>query len=72
MTAMPRQLTVEEWDEHYEVLMNAGNTEPAYGGRLSRHMADGDLRLARLKFDSSPAALDLWNFLLTEEDRLLR
>jgi benzoyl-CoA reductase/2-hydroxyglutaryl-CoA dehydratase subunit BcrC/BadD/HgdB len=30
----------------------------------------GDLRLRRLAFDDSAAALRLWNFLLTEEDRL--
>jgi benzoyl-CoA reductase/2-hydroxyglutaryl-CoA dehydratase subunit BcrC/BadD/HgdB len=33
---------------------------------------DGDRRLIKLKFDNSPAALRLWNFLLTEEDRLLQ
>jgi hypothetical protein len=37
---------------------------------LGRHLADGDLRLRSLLFDNSPAALRLWNFLLTEEDRL--
>jgi benzoyl-CoA reductase/2-hydroxyglutaryl-CoA dehydratase subunit BcrC/BadD/HgdB len=31
---------------------------------------DGDTRLLKLRFDNSPAALRLWNFLLTEEDRL--
>jgi hypothetical protein len=29
-----------------------------------------DTRLLKLRFDDSPAALRLWNFLLTEEDRL--
>ena len=33
-------------------------------------MDDGDFRLQNLLFDSSPAALRLWNFLLTEEARL--
>ena len=64
------QLTLNEWDSHYESLKTKGLEEPAYGGPLSRHVAQGDLRLTRLRFDSSPAALNLWNFLLTEEDRL--
>jgi benzoyl-CoA reductase/2-hydroxyglutaryl-CoA dehydratase subunit BcrC/BadD/HgdB len=64
------QLTLNEWDAHYANLKKHGLVEPAYGGPLSRHVADGDLRLKRLSFDSSPAALDLWNFLLTEEERL--
>jgi benzoyl-CoA reductase/2-hydroxyglutaryl-CoA dehydratase subunit BcrC/BadD/HgdB len=51
-------------------LREAGLCEPAYGGPLRRHVADGDRRLLRLRFDDSPAALRLWNFLLTEEDRL--
>jgi hypothetical protein len=33
-------------------------------------VADGDRRLRKLEFDNSPAALRLWNFLLTEEERL--
>jgi benzoyl-CoA reductase/2-hydroxyglutaryl-CoA dehydratase subunit BcrC/BadD/HgdB len=31
---------------------------------------DGDQRLLKLRYDNSAAALRLWNFLLTEEDRL--
>ena len=44
--------------------------ESFYGGRLSRHAEDGDKRLLKLKYDNSAAALRLWNFLLTEEERL--
>lgn len=66
----PRRLSLAEWDARHDELRDAGLVEPAYGGRLSRHLADGDLRLLRLSFDGSPAALRLWNFLLTEEDRL--
>jgi benzoyl-CoA reductase/2-hydroxyglutaryl-CoA dehydratase subunit BcrC/BadD/HgdB len=33
---------------------------------------DGDLRLLKLQMDNSAAALRLWNFLLSEEDRLHR
>jgi hypothetical protein len=67
----PRKLTLAEWDAHYEHLSGAGLQQPQYGGRLSRHVAlEGDLRLRRLRFDESPAALRLWNFLLTENQRL--
>ncbi len=71
MNTSPRQITLDEWDVHYEALRAAGLREPPYGGPLRRHVErDSDLRLARLRFDNSPAALRLWNFLLTEEDRL--
>ena len=70
MTAEPRQLTLAEWDARYDQLRRAGLSEPAYGGPLGRHVADGDLRLEQLRFDNAPASLDLWNFLLTEEARL--
>jgi hypothetical protein len=67
----PRKLTLAEWDARYADLARAGLREPAYGGRLSRHvLSEGDLRLRRLRFDDSPAALRLWNFLLTENQRL--
>jgi hypothetical protein len=62
---------LQEWDRRYDALTAQGLREPAYGGRLSRHVVEeGDLRLRHLKFDSSPAALRLWNFLLTENQRL--
>jgi len=60
-------LTLDAWDARYTRLKAAGLDEPPYGGPLSRHLCDGDTRLAHLRFDSSAAALDLWNFLLTEE-----
>jgi benzoyl-CoA reductase/2-hydroxyglutaryl-CoA dehydratase subunit BcrC/BadD/HgdB len=70
MNGAPWQITLEEWDERYAELAAAGLREPDYGGRLSRHVEDGDFRLLKLRFDNSAAALRLWNFLLTEEDRL--
>ena len=70
MIEAPRQLTLDEWELRYRQLERAGCLQPSYGGPLSRHLADGDYRLAKLRYDSSPAALRLWNFLLTEEDRL--
>jgi benzoyl-CoA reductase/2-hydroxyglutaryl-CoA dehydratase subunit BcrC/BadD/HgdB len=66
----PRQITLEEWDERHAELAAAGMHEPAYGGPLRRHVGDGDIRLLSLRYDNSAAALRLWNFLLTEEDRL--
>jgi len=67
---MPKRITLEEWDLRYEQLHRAGMAQPDYGGPLSRHVEDGDQRLLKLRYDNSPAALRLWNFLLTEEDRL--
>jgi len=70
MKDTPRQITLDEWDARYEVLRAAGMSEAAYGGPLRRHVKDGDLRLLKLRCDNSAASLRLWNFLLTEEDRL--
>ena len=70
MNAAPARLTLEGWDRRYEELRRAGLREPAYGGPLRRHVADGDFRLLHLLFDNSAASLRLWNFLLTENDRL--
>ncbi len=66
----PAKITLEQWDARYAHLRAGGLVEPFYGGPLGRHLADGDRRLAKLRYDNSPAALRLWNFLLTEEDRL--
>ena len=70
MTGEPRQITLNQWDREYDRLRAAGMSEPVYGGPLGRHVADGDTRLLKLRYDDSPAALRLWNFLLTEENRL--
>ncbi|MDP6547063.1 MAG: 2-hydroxyacyl-CoA dehydratase family protein [Phycisphaerae bacterium] len=70
MNDKPAQITLDEWDERYDQLRSTGLSEPSYGGPLRRHLADGDTRLLHLRYDNSPAALRLWNFLLTEEDRL--
>ena len=70
MTSLPQQITLAEWDERYRQLCATGLQEPDYGGPLGRHASDGDLRLWDLRLDNSAAALRLWNFLLTEEDRL--
>jgi benzoyl-CoA reductase/2-hydroxyglutaryl-CoA dehydratase subunit BcrC/BadD/HgdB len=67
---IPKRITLEEWDLRYKQLKKAGLQQPDYGGPLSRHVEDGDQRLLKLRYDNSAAALRLWNFLLTEEDRL--
>ena len=70
MTATTRTISLQQWDSRYQTLRAAGLREPPYGGPLRRHVEDGDLRLQRLQYDDSAAALRLWNFLLTEADRL--
>jgi benzoyl-CoA reductase/2-hydroxyglutaryl-CoA dehydratase subunit BcrC/BadD/HgdB len=70
MTETAGRITLAQWDQRYAELRGAGLCEPEYGGPLRRHVEDGDLRLLKLRMDSSAAALRLWNFLLTEEDRL--
>ena len=72
MNDAPRRITLDEWDRRYAKLRAAGLREPKYSGPLSRHVADGDLRLLKLRMDNSAASLRLWNFLLSEEDRLRR
>jgi benzoyl-CoA reductase/2-hydroxyglutaryl-CoA dehydratase subunit BcrC/BadD/HgdB len=70
VTDTPQRITLEKWDLRYTELQAAGMHQPNYGGPLSRHVRDGDRRLLKLRYDNSTAALRLWNFLLTEEDRL--
>lgn len=65
-----RPITLAEWEERQPRLEAAGLAQPDYGGPLGRHVRDGDLRLRRLTFDPAPEALRLWNFLLSEEERL--
>ncbi|MDQ7824940.1 MAG: 2-hydroxyacyl-CoA dehydratase family protein [Candidatus Eremiobacteraeota bacterium] len=72
MSDKPDQITLEGWDSRYEELLRKGLAEPWYGGPLRRHAQEGDLRLCMMEFDNSAAALRLWNFLLTEEERLHR
>jgi benzoyl-CoA reductase/2-hydroxyglutaryl-CoA dehydratase subunit BcrC/BadD/HgdB len=66
----PAKITLDQWDARYAALRAGGLAEPFYGGPLGRHLAGGDRRLSKLRYDNSPAALRLWNFLLTEDDRL--
>ncbi len=64
------KITLDQWDEQYKLLCRAGMKQPNYGGSLRRHAEDGDTRLCTLQFDNSTASLRLWNFLLTENERL--
>lgn len=67
----PRAITLEDWDARYEELKQHGLSEPFYGGSMRRLLTqEGNLRLRHLRFDNSAAALRLWNFLLTENQRL--
>lgn len=71
MSLAPAQITLQQWDELYPSLDKSGClSSQSYMGALGRHVEHGDRRLLRLLYDNSPAALRLWNFLLTEEDRL--
>lgn len=69
-SSAPERITLEQWDRQYDRLRACGLVEPWYGGPLRRHVHEGDFRLCELSFDNSPAALRLWNFLLTETQRL--
>ncbi|MBE7501441.1 MAG: 2-hydroxyacyl-CoA dehydratase [Verrucomicrobiales bacterium] len=71
MRETPRQICLEEWDQRQATLARQGGGEPSYGGPLGRHVErEGNGRLRQLRFDNSTAALRLWNFLLTENQRL--
>ncbi len=72
MNRRPEKISLAGWDLRYAGLKRRGLKEPTYGGPLRRHVAAGDLRLPKLRYDNSPAALNLWNFLLSEEERLRR
>ncbi len=72
MTESAQPLTLEELDALCAARAASPRPDPAYpyAGPLARHVRDGDRRLLRLTYDGSPASLRLWNFLLTEEERL--
>ncbi|MCE5185148.1 MAG: 2-hydroxyacyl-CoA dehydratase family protein [Planctomycetaceae bacterium] len=72
MKMPPEQITLEQWDKRYPLLKAQGLQERFYGGPLGRHAEYGDTRLRSLKLDNSPAALALWNLLLSENERLHR
>jgi hypothetical protein len=67
----PKTITLDDWDARYQELKSCGLQEPWYGGDLRQQLTrEGNRRLSHLRFDPSAAALRLWNFLLTENERL--
>ncbi|HNT36582.1 MAG TPA: 2-hydroxyacyl-CoA dehydratase family protein, partial [bacterium] len=71
MSVAPAKITLKQWEERYALLQSEGLVESSFGGSLTRHVEQGgNLRLTCMEYDNSVAALELWNFLLTEEDRL--
>lgn len=65
-----QKISLAEWDKRFEQIRQIDLPKCSYIGPLGRHFQDGDLRLAKLMFDNSIASLMLWNFLLTEDQRL--
>ncbi|MFP4145626.1 MAG: 2-hydroxyacyl-CoA dehydratase [Phycisphaeraceae bacterium] len=67
----PARIDLAGWDARYRELAADLREPAAYAGPLRRHVDEGgDLRLLTLLFDNSAASHRLWNFLLSEEDRL--
>jgi hypothetical protein len=63
---------LHEADQRYAALCASADPSEWHGGTLCRHAEEGDSRLVRLRYDGSVEALTLWDFLLTEEERLQR
>ena len=70
MNAPLTTISLAECDARQASRGTTSGPQSVYGGPLSRHVAAGDSRLLHVRFDGSTAALRLWNFLLTEEQRL--
>lgn len=67
-----KRITLGEWDGIYEREINNKFPFPWYCKRLSEYLNEGDYRLKNLSFDDSLASFHLWNFLLSEYERLSR
>jgi hypothetical protein len=70
MTETARQITLEGWESRLEEMSRENSPWPGYCRPLSGYVREGDVRLNSLRFDNSAAAFRLWNFLLSEEERL--
>jgi benzoyl-CoA reductase/2-hydroxyglutaryl-CoA dehydratase subunit BcrC/BadD/HgdB len=70
MSSVSGRLTMAELDRLCASERAAGRLLPDYAGPLARHVDEGDRRLLRLQYDDSTAAVRLWSFLMTEEERL--
>ena len=80
-TESPAKIDIARWDALYRTLpeeARSGYNYPCLIDDEIKHglfppsafLSEGDARLNVLKYDNSFAALRLWNFLLSEEDRL--
>jgi benzoyl-CoA reductase/2-hydroxyglutaryl-CoA dehydratase subunit BcrC/BadD/HgdB len=77
----PAKISLSEWDKlyakitqnelaKYKYIQEIPKFSKSYVIKLSEYFKTGDKRLVSLKYDNSLASLRLWNFLLSEEDRL--
>ncbi|MFH1230183.1 MAG: 2-hydroxyacyl-CoA dehydratase family protein [Planctomycetota bacterium] len=77
----PQKISLSEWDKlydkipqgvlsKYKYIQEIPKVSKSYVIKMSEYFRTGDKRLVSLKYDNSLAALRLWNFLLTEEERL--
>ena len=70
MLCRPEKIGLDQWDSRFRDWTRRGRKMPANVGPISKHVTGGDYRLKQLKYDNSYAALQLWNLLLTEDERL--
>jgi benzoyl-CoA reductase/2-hydroxyglutaryl-CoA dehydratase subunit BcrC/BadD/HgdB len=79
--ARAAKVDYETWNAGFRKMISDWNESAGASGGLSVPPSyldtprcfvelEGDSRLKRLRFDNSPAALRLWSFLLSENDRL--
>lgn len=77
----PAKIDMAQWDDLYQAIPEETRSRYNYpcliDGEMkhglfapSAFLSEGDTRLKVLEYDNSFAALRLWNFLLSEEDRL--
>lgn len=77
----PQKISLSEWDKlytkipkeilsQYKYIREIPEASKSYMIKLSEYFHTGDKRLVNLKYDNSLASLRLWNFLLSEEERL--
>ena len=67
MNAEPAQITLDQWDRRYASCWPRGCASRPTAGRCGGTWPTATCGCCELRFDNSPAALRLWNFLLTEE-----
>ncbi len=68
----PEKISLKNFDELYSARYLNMKPKPFYLSPLGKYVSEGDYRLKHLKFDNSYASFLLWNFLLSEEERLYR